>query len=416
MVSLIQSKLPRTILAKLEEYKNTDAPWTVTSLRKELKKYISAEEVGDRLVNLYRKGYISVQDRNHDNRQDKKFQHQTKSEHHSTGSFATREMTKRSCYYCGKNHWSDECKQYPDIKSRKKKANGCCFICLKKGHLLKECTSTRPSAYCKKSGNHHRSLYPKQFNQSTELSNATIEETEEPKLVAISEQVIMQTAQVDLVNPTNLESKHETRLLLDSGSQRSYILKELADKMNLKSSHKSFLTIYTFGTTKPKTIETPIVNIGIILKNGFMIHIKTNVIPHVTGLTEQKPIEVKSLRKKIKGYDLADSLPTKAERCRIDLLVGNDYYADIVSMKRITICDGLYLLGSKFGWILSGRAQMEDPDVTENSVMMLTSTSSQLATENLHFKKEDAEMIKKPNLEDFWKLETIGITDTPTVS
>ena len=34
-----------------------------------------------------------------------------------------------------------------------------------------------------------------------------------------------------------------------------------------------------------------------------MIHIKTNVIPHVTGLTEQKPIEVKSLRKKIKGYD-----------------------------------------------------------------------------------------------------------------
>ena len=144
MFSLIQSKLPRTILAKLEEYKNTDAPWTVTSLRKELKKYLSAEEVGDRLVNFYRKGYISVQDRNHDNRRDKKFQHQTKSEHHSTGSFATREMNKRSCYYCGKNHWSDECKQYPDIKSRKKKANGCCFICLKKGHLLKECTSTRP--------------------------------------------------------------------------------------------------------------------------------------------------------------------------------------------------------------------------------------------------------------------------------
>ena len=96
------------------------------------------------------------------------------------------------------------------------------------------------------------------------------------------------------------------------------------------------------------------------------------------------------------------------ERYRIDLLVGNDYYADIVSMKGITICDGLYLLGSKFGWILSGRAQIEDPDVTENSMMMLTSTSSQLATQYLDFNKEDAEMIKKPNLEDFWKLETTG--------
>ena len=60
----------------------------------------------------------------------------------------------------------------------------------------------------------------------------------------------------------------------------------------------------------------------------------------------------------------------------MDLLAGNDYYTDIVSMKRTPICNGLYLLGSKFGWILSGRAQIEDPDVTENSMMMLNSTSS----------------------------------------
>ena len=73
MVSLIQSKLPRMILAKLEKYKSTDALWTVVSLRKELKKYISVQEVGDRLVNLYCKGNISAQDQNHDNRQDKSF-------------------------------------------------------------------------------------------------------------------------------------------------------------------------------------------------------------------------------------------------------------------------------------------------------------------------------------------------------
>ena len=97
-------------------------------------------------------------------------------------------------------------------------------------------------------------------------------------------------------------------------------------------------------------------------------------------------------------------------------MVGNNYYVDIVSMKRITICDGLFLLGSKFGWILSGRTQTENPEVTENSMMMLTSTSSQLATQYLDFNKEDAEMIKKPNLEDFWKLDMTGITDTPTVS
>ena len=41
MVSLIRSKLPRTILAKLEEYENLSDIWTVASLRKELKKYLS---------------------------------------------------------------------------------------------------------------------------------------------------------------------------------------------------------------------------------------------------------------------------------------------------------------------------------------------------------------------------------------
>ena len=55
MVSLIQSKLPRTILAKLEEYKKNDDPWTVELLRIELKKHVAEEETGDRLFDTYRK-------------------------------------------------------------------------------------------------------------------------------------------------------------------------------------------------------------------------------------------------------------------------------------------------------------------------------------------------------------------------
>ena len=54
MVSLIQSKLPRSILAKLEEYKKSDDPWTVKRLRIELKRYVAAQETCDRLFNLYR--------------------------------------------------------------------------------------------------------------------------------------------------------------------------------------------------------------------------------------------------------------------------------------------------------------------------------------------------------------------------
>ena len=38
------------ILAKLEEYKNLNIIWTVANLRKELKKYLSTQELGDRLT------------------------------------------------------------------------------------------------------------------------------------------------------------------------------------------------------------------------------------------------------------------------------------------------------------------------------------------------------------------------------
>ena len=38
MMSLIQSKFPKHVLARLEEYKNNDDPWTIRNLRKELKR------------------------------------------------------------------------------------------------------------------------------------------------------------------------------------------------------------------------------------------------------------------------------------------------------------------------------------------------------------------------------------------
>ena len=45
--------------------------------------------------------------------------------------------------YCGKQHWINECNKYPDLQRRKSKARGFCFICLRKGHLLRECSLTR---------------------------------------------------------------------------------------------------------------------------------------------------------------------------------------------------------------------------------------------------------------------------------
>ena len=116
-----------------------------------------------------------------------------KFEQHSTGAFPANERSSHRCYYCNQDHWSDECKQSAYIKTRKGRAKGCCFICLKKGHRLKDCKSTRHCVYCKKSGNHHQTLCPKQLGH-TEEQSVTPTKLKESNLVAVGEQVIMQTA------------------------------------------------------------------------------------------------------------------------------------------------------------------------------------------------------------------------------
>ena len=100
MVSLIQSKLPRSILAKLEEYKKSDDPWTVKRLRIELKRYVAAQENSDRLFNLYRKSDSSKRTSKRKSYPSNDWKKHQKFEQHSTGAFAANERNNHRCYYC----------------------------------------------------------------------------------------------------------------------------------------------------------------------------------------------------------------------------------------------------------------------------------------------------------------------------
>ena len=207
------------------------------------------------MVNLYRKSDL----KSHHSNDWKKHE---KIEQHSTGGFAANEKNSRRCYYWDPDHWSDDCKQFTDIKTRKGNPKGCFFICLKKVQLLKDCNSTKPSVYCKKSGNHHHSLCSKQFGSTEELS-AVSTEVKESNLVAVGEQVIMQTAMVNLVRLMNNEEKCETRtrLIRECDAQQSYISEELVKNMNLKPFNKNLLIVYTFGTSIPKNIKSLVVEL-----------------------------------------------------------------------------------------------------------------------------------------------------------
>ena len=67
------------------------------------------------------------------------------------------------CCYCGQSHASDSCKAVSSYEARRKilLRSGRCFVCLRKGHVGKNCRSTYKCFSC--SGRHHSSICVKTF-------------------------------------------------------------------------------------------------------------------------------------------------------------------------------------------------------------------------------------------------------------
>ena len=99
----------------------------------------------------------------------------------------------------------------------------------------------------------------------------------------------------------------------------------------------------------------------------------------------------------------------------MDLLIGNDYYLDLILPQKIVIQKGLYMLGSKLGWILAGRTAETVENTAEPSMLILT-YGTDINRETTLMTHADYSLPLKPNLEEFWQLESIGIQESPTES
>ena len=232
-------------------------------------------------------------------------------------------------------------------------------------------------------------------------------ETESSLLVS-GEQVLMQTALPDTVN-LNTSKKQSTRLLLDCGSQRTYISQDLVNKLQLVFNNTKILTVFTFGSTKTKEFKTPVVQCGLKLKNGQTMNTQANVVPKITGMTQRAPINSKQLKALLKEHELADTHPRELEVSTVELLIGNDYYSELILPERKKLSPGLYLLVSHLGWILSGRLPTEEKKTSDVSMFLMGSHSCQQYQQS--FVPENSDVFMKLNLDKFWNLETIGIKD-----
>lgn len=236
----------------------------------------------------------------------------------------------------------------------------------------------------------------------------------ENSLISSGEMVLMQTARADINNPNN-GLKQNVRMLLDSGSQRTYVTESLAKKMNLKMGKREEIMLVTFGSDTPKRIKTPTTKLNILLKDGSTLKISANVVPQIAGSVQRRPVSLKSVKNweyLWTEFSLADDFPNVRETSSVELLIGNDYYLDIILPQKIEIQPGLYMLGSKLGWILAGRTAETVENTAESSMLILT-YGTDINRETTLMTHADSSLPLKPNFEDFWRLESIGIQESP---
>ena len=150
-----------------------------------------------------------------------------------------------TCCYCQQLHSSTDCTSVPSVSTRKQilKTSGRCFNCLRKGHLGRNCRSPRKCLKC--NGRHHSSICE---GRSPEQTPLTVEQQSLAQPVNMStpplnpgappftatptssnlctngrKAVLLQTARASIHNPTQPQRSIEVRVLLDCGSQKSYI-------------------------------------------------------------------------------------------------------------------------------------------------------------------------------------------------
>ena len=118
------------------------------------------------------------------------------------------------CVFCQGEHFNDECDQYRELSDRKQQllSQGRCFLCLKTGHVFRDCSFVQKSGcyYCGKRRHHNRAICPQRFGNSAQP---------QPK----SENVVVTPTQLDdneaekveVLNSTNVQ----TQIMVSSGEQ-----------------------------------------------------------------------------------------------------------------------------------------------------------------------------------------------------
>ena len=158
------------------------------------------------------------------------------------------------------------------------------------------------------------------------------------------------------------------------------------------------LSIAAFGSTRGGPKVCPIVNVGILLKGYPNMTLSLFVVPMICEPLIGQPINVCiNQNPHLTGLELAD-WAEQGSKLEVDVLIGSDYYWDLVTGAVSKSTGGPTAIHTKLGWVLSGPITVKGPN----------QCSTNLVT--THVLRIDAQPDPlNDQLRAFWELESLGI-------
>ncbi|GBO22189.1 hypothetical protein AVEN_54003-1 [Araneus ventricosus] len=256
------------------------------------------------------------------------------------------------CLFCGQGHLSHLCENSNAKKKREKllREKRCllccnlnCFVKKCKGAVCSFCNSRHARAICFKLEN---SKNQKSENNSEKLSNEVVS-TATNCMVNDKKGVLLQCVKLDIVGNKISDCVYA---LYDNGSERTFLRKGISEKLGLRVVGSEKLNIYSFGARKPRSqvcrkVEVKLRNI----LDGREVVIEALEIEEISRASIRVPDWDVCVEMEKRGLALTFDVEDLSRNCQISLLVGADYYWDLVKgFQRPNLYPNLFELLIKF--------------------------------------------------------------------
>ena len=210
--------------------------------------------------------------------------------------------------------------------------------------------------------------------------------------------VLFQTAKVMAVNDVNSKVA-PVRILLDKGSQRTYITSRLKSRLNLSPVKSETLHLNTFGDERYTKQQCDVVNLRLQGSQG-KIKISALCFPKICSAVPAK-VNIDN-HVHLQGLELADMSIAEPGQQDKDVLIGSDYYFDIVSEDVIRGSNGPVAVSSMFEWVLSGPTYNEKSREKFATTNLIIERPELMTLSPFNFHSENDELCNA--LHKFWTL------------